>query len=485
MVRQAGTMRSLPQNKACSRKHPSDRIRTPLPTFSAMSSLRDLLFRVAPLPESGDDHPRWALALIVRLRFAHILFELALLYPALRYGWMLPGDVPWYLGALAGLLTLNVLTGLWRRRGLGISPQFLLLQIAADLTAMTLIFGVSGGLTNPVHSLVHFQIGLAGIVLSTPLALAALALGLGVLALSGSGTQNLTEAYAWVGPLGPNLAYEWALAGAVSGLSIFAARLNDHYRERLRHAQERLRQQDRLRAAGAVASGFCHELASPLNAAGLLADRLQRKTAPGQPPPSHGALDEEWHELRDSLARCERIVRSMAGTPWDPEELGLQTVDADVLLRKIVREWTGRVPVRLQEAPLQTRAESHAVAAPAVGLAQILMTLLRNAEEASSEGGTIETSLKKIRIEGRDMLEVSVADRGAGMTPGVLRAIGTPFNSDKGAGRGLGLFAALHLTESLGGSLALAPRTGGGTTARLRLPLLPPAAEEGRRETTT
>src|SRR5690606_23284777 len=116
---------------------------------------------------------------------------------------------------------------------------------------------------------------------------------------------------------------------------------------------------------GAVASGFCHELASPLNAAGLLADRLHRKTAPQGPP---GSLDEEWHELRDSLARCERIVRSMAGTPWDPEELGLQSVDAGLLLNKIAREWTGRIPVRVRHDV----ADGLVVAAPAVGLAQIL-----------------------------------------------------------------------------------------------------------------
>ncbi len=438
-----------------------------------MKSFRELLFRAAALPDGSEDQARWALSLIVRLRFLHILFELALLYPALRYGWMFASDIPWYLGALAGLLAFNVMTGAWRKRGLRVGPALLLLQIAVDLTAMTILFSVSGGLTNPVHSLIHFQIGLAGIVLSPRGALAALVLGFGSLTLLAGSTQSLGNAYTWIGPLGPNLAYEWALAGAVSGLSIFAARLNRHYRDRWREAQERIRQQDRLRAAGAVAAGFCHELASPLNAAGLLADRLRRKGAPYASPALSkewgDEWGEEWDELRESLARCDRIVRSMAGTPWDPEELGLQTADPALLLHKIAREWVGPASIR----PDASVVPGHNVTAPAVGLAQILVTLLRNAEEASPAHGTVEVGLSAAREKGREALRIIVSDRGSGVTPAVLQALGSPFNSDKGSGRGLGLFAALHLTESLGGSLALSARDGGGTDAVLTLPRAP------------
>ncbi len=435
-----------------------------------MKNLRELLFRAAALPDGDDDQARWALSLIVRLRFLHILFELALLYPAVRYGWMFASDIPWYAGALTGLLVFNVMTGLWRKQGLRVGPLLLLLQIAVDLTAMTILFSVSGGLTNPVHSLIHFQIGLAGIVLSPRGALAALAFGCGCLMLLGGSTQSLGNTYTWVGPLGPNLAYEWALAGAVSGLSVFAARLNRHYRERLRAAQERIRQQDRLRAAGAVAAGFCHELASPLNAAGLLADRLRRKSAPA----GSLALTEEWNELRDSLTRCDRIVRAMSGAPWDPRELGLQTADPGLLLRKIAHEWTGSAAVHLDAGV----APGYRVTAPAVGLAQIMMTLLRNAEEASPAQEEIEVGLEEATLRNRAAVNIIVSDRGAGIPSEVLQDFGSPFNSSKGAGRGLGLFAALHLTESLGGTLVLSAREGGGTCAILTLPRAFPDMEE-------
>jgi two-component system sensor histidine kinase RegB len=432
--------------------------------------------RLPPFPDAHAtreaEDGRWSLSMLVRIRFVHILLQAALLLPALHFGWMFAADLPWYLGALAGLGAFNALSLLWLRAGNRAPPLFLLVQTAADLTAMTLLFGVSGGLTNPLHSLVHFQIGLAGILLPFRTALATLALGCGALAALGWSAQRLGDPYAWIGPLGPNLAYEWLLACAVAGLSIFAARLNRHYRDRLRDAQERGRQRDRLRAAGAVASGFCHELASPLNAAGLLAERLRRKTSE-----SASGLAEEWDELRESLARCDHIVRTMAGAPWDPEELSLQTTDAGLLLRQIAQGWNGRVPLFLEISgaavtedpagiPENIFPQVFQVAAPPLGLGQTLLSLVRNAEEASPEGAGILLEIKA----GRDSVELTVSDRGQGMHPAVLRALGSPFNSRKGEGRGLGLFAALHFTESLGGTLAFAAREGGGTVARLTLP---------------
>ncbi len=407
-------------------------------------------------PAAARDEERRALGLLVRVRFAHVALQAVLLYPALRYGWMFRSDLPWCLGALGALLLFNLLSLGWLRAKRAVPPALLLLQCAVDLAAMTLIFGVSGGLTNPLHSLVHFEIGLAGLLLPVGPALAVLALGAAALAALGSGAQSLADAYAWIGPLGPNLAYEWLLAGAVSGLTIFAARRARIYRERLAAADARERQRDRLRAAGAVASGFCHELASPLNAAGLLADRLRRKTGDA------AEFGEEWDELKDSLARCDHVVRAMAGATWDPEELLLQTADAGALVRDIARNWTGRTTLRIEGDGNGLR-----VAAPSTGLTQTLQSLLRNAEEASPAGAVVDVELSA----GAGFAVVTVSDRGGGVEPEVLGALGAPFVSRKGKGRGLGLFSAIHFAESLGGSLALASRPGGGTIARLALPL--------------
>jgi C4-dicarboxylate-specific signal transduction histidine kinase len=100
-----------------------------------------------------------------------------------------------------------------------------------------------------------------------------------------------------------------------------------------------------------------------------------------------------------------------------------------------------------------------------VGLAQTLQSLLRNADEASPQNETIDI---EISVRGTFVV-ITISDRGPGVESGILDALGSPFNSHKGKGRGLGLFSALHFSESLGGSLSLIPRPGGGTVARLSL----------------
>jgi signal transduction histidine kinase len=53
----------------------------------------------------------------------------------------------------------------------------------------------------------------------------------------------------------------------------------------------------------------------------------------------------------------------------------------------------------------------------------------------------------------------------------LVARLGEPFVSGKAQGRGLGVYRARAVVERLGGVLSLAPREGGGTCARVTLPL--------------
>ena len=71
---------------------------------------------------------------------------------------------------------------------------------------------------------------------------------------------------------------------------------------------------------------------------------------------------------------------------------------------------------------------------------------------------------------------ISISDRGPGIPEDQLQAVLAPFhrlessrNRDTG-GTGLGLAIAVQLAQSLGGSLRLHNREGGGLRAELQLP---------------
>ena len=77
---------------------------------------------------------------------------------------------------------------------------------------------------------------------------------------------------------------------------------------------------------------------------------------------------------------------------------------------------------------------------------------------------------------GADRIEIVVADRGPGIPPPLLEAVFEPFvrvDSSRhraSGGTGLGLYIARDLLSRHGGSIALAPREGGGLVATIRLP---------------
>ncbi len=83
--------------------------------------------------------------------------------------------------------------------------------------------------------------------------------------------------------------------------------------------------------------------------------------------------------------------------------------------------------------------------------------------------------------EGRIVLDV--ADRGAGVAPEDVERLKQPFTraneararADGGAGAGLGLAIVERIARLHGGDFDLLPRDGGGTVARVRLPMPAPA----------
>jgi signal transduction histidine kinase len=70
-----------------------------------------------------------------------------------------------------------------------------------------------------------------------------------------------------------------------------------------------------------------------------------------------------------------------------------------------------------------------------------------------------------------EVCEVAFADQGPGIAPEVREKIFTPFFTTKSRGTGLGLPTAKRLVEAHHGSIHLECPPGGGTVARVRLPI--------------
>jgi len=73
-------------------------------------------------------------------------------------------------------------------------------------------------------------------------------------------------------------------------------------------------------------------------------------------------------------------------------------------------------------------------------------------------------------------VRVEVLDRGEGIDPALGARVFDPFFTTKSRGTGIGLAVCRRFVEAIGGSLALEPRQGGGSVARLVLPAAPEAS---------
>ncbi len=109
------------------------------------------------------------------------------------------------------------------------------------------------------------------------------------------------------------------------------------------------------------------------------------------------------------------------------------------------------------------------VLADRVQIQQVLVNLVRNAAEAMAKSPKRELTLTTEHA-GDGMVRVAVADTGPGVPPSLAEQLFRPFVTTKPGGMGIGLAISRSIVESHGGSLSMAPNSGGGTVFQFTLP---------------
>jgi two-component system, sensor histidine kinase RegB len=408
-----------------------------------------------PLSQIGDSNAA-KLSWVVRLRWIALFAQGLSILPALQFDLLEPARVPVFLGLVAGLAALNALTWARLRRGSDVSQVELGVQLFADIAALSALLGLSGGAWNPLVPLLFFHAGLGALLLEGRVSLAffwSLVACLAMVQAFGHVPPGLVETRVSPAVLFPA---QFLVAGVfwlfTTWLSHTLAALQAHVHAR-RQEQGRI---DRLRAVGALAAGLSHEFATPLNTAMLKLERLARKLDLNSDP----ALQ----EARESLARCEEVLRQMAGSQLRPDALSLEVEDVGDLVEKVcsgLRAEDPAVPLRFKREPRPAH-----VVVPAVAFTQAVLNLVDNALEESSADAPAEVEVRATL----ERVSVEVRDRGPGW-PEIVRAhLGEPFVTTRPGGVGLGLYFAYTLAETIGGRLELDSVEGGGAIARLVLP---------------
>jgi PAS domain S-box-containing protein len=244
-------------------------------------------------------------------------------------------------------------------------------------------------------------------------------------------------------------------------------------RERVR-LRRTLIEIEKLTSMGKMAAGTAHHLNTPL-AAMLLRVQMMRERMQGD------TRTAELQQLESNIAFCQHFVRRLLEFSRHPAA-EKQPENVERLLESMVSFFTPSLHAKRAEVRLDfAAADGMCVFADRNLLEALLSSLLGNALDAISEGGTIAVGCRRLSAE---RLEIRVGDDGCGIAPADLPRVFEPFFTTKGPGRGtgLGLAIARNITLEHGGSIRLENGPGRGTVAIVELPVWrPDRAQEGVR----
>jgi signal transduction histidine kinase len=265
------------------------------------------------------------------------------------------------------------------------------------------------------------------------------------------------------------LAATVAASSALVGLAFGLAGLRRRYgalSERHARAEEALRRRDRLAAMGELASTVAHEVRNPLNAVGMTAQRLRREFLEGG-----AATVEERRELEELLGvmatetqRIDRIVQQFLDYARPPK-LATERTDLSTLVRDLAERTRPLAEARGLVLEVEAAEPVEASVDPGQ-LRQALDNLLRNAIDATPDGGRVVLSLAR----GKDDVTLEVRDTGRGIEPDHLPRIFDLYFTTKADGTGVGLAVTQQIVTAHGGRIDVESEPGRGTSMIVRLP---------------
>ncbi len=228
----------------------------------------------------------------------------------------------------------------------------------------------------------------------------------------------------------------------------------------VKELQEEIRKADRMAAVGHLAAGVAHEVRNPLSSIKGYATYF-------------GSLFEEGSDNRKAaevmtseVDRLNRVISELLEMAR-PADVKLRDTDVSTLLEgslRLIRQEADGAGVSVS---LDTARDVGLVALDPDRMTQAMINLYVNAIQAMPEGGKLSVSADRLDA----MLQLKVADTGAGLPGGDVSRVFDPYFTTKQTGTGLGLAIVSKIIEAHSGEVKV-ERTGpDGTTFTILIPL--------------
>jgi two-component system, LuxR family, sensor kinase FixL len=236
---------------------------------------------------------------------------------------------------------------------------------------------------------------------------------------------------------------------------------------RLQELQTELVHISRLTAMGEMASALAHELNQPLSA---IANYMKgsRRLLENRADEESALIRNAMEKAAEQSLRAGDIIRRLRDFVARGEsERRVESV------KKLIEEASALALVGAKEHGVRVRFQIDPVCdlvlVDKVQIQQVLLNLIRNGIEAMEQSARRELIIASRPRDG-DLLEVSVADTGSGISPEVASQLFQPFVTTKRYGMGVGLSISRSIVEAHGGQIVVEPNPDGGTVFRFTMP---------------
>ena len=226
--------------------------------------------------------------------------------------------------------------------------------------------------------------------------------------------------------------------------------------------EEDAKRNEKLSAMGELASGVAHEIRNPINAIGMIAQRLNKEFTTTH---NQNEYLDITQLLRGEVNRINKISTQFLSYA-KPIDVNLRPVDIKSYLSEVYKLFEDQAKQKLIVFILQG-TESITINLDADLIKQSLMNILQNAFDASKKDG--EVTIKYFRISNNLIIEIS--DNGVGISAEQQKKIFDLYFTTKKDGNGLGLSISQKIIAQHNGSISVTSNVNKGTTFKIILPI--------------
>ena len=273
----------------------------------------------------------------------------------------------------------------------------------------------------------------------------------------------------------PNFEKEINLTGGQKYLSFSISTLDDPDTNQTKYTvvikdltetkrlEEEAKRNEKLSAMGELASGVAHEIRNPINAIGMIAQRLNKEFSPTSNQTEYSDITQL---LRTEVNRINKIITQFLSYA-KPIDVNKKPVELKTFFEQIYHLYEDQAKQKGIRFILQNH-DSLIINIDADLIKQSLMNIIQNAFDAVNIEGEVIVQYYKSKND----LIIQISDNGMGMSGELQRKIFDLYFTTKKEGNGLGLSISQKIISQHNGSISVSSKINLGTTFKIILPIL-------------